>query len=150
VLLETFTTCGFLPCYLGRGLALALEISQCGLESLRTNGKKWGAWIEPGERHEPMPGDVYGIDIHQGGPLIVHVGVFVGKNADGSWRTADAGQGTRAQQEAKYTDHVYDPAAKTLTMLVNGKPTLPRRLAGWVDLDKVPAADAELVQRMVA
>jgi hypothetical protein len=25
---------------------------------------------------------------------------------------ADAGQGTRAQQEATYTDRVYDPAAK--------------------------------------
>jgi len=59
-------------------------------------------------------------------------------------------QGTRAQQEAKYTDRVYDPAGKTLTMLVDGTPTLRRKLAGWVDLDKVPVADAKPAQKMVA
>jgi hypothetical protein len=98
-------------------------------------------------------------------PVEVDDGVFYGDEAwqkkaraglsrqeartEPSWRMADAGQGTgtRTQQEAKYTDRAYDPAAKTLTMLVNGKPTLPRKLAGWVDLDKVPAADAEPAQR---
>jgi hypothetical protein len=148
---ETFTTCGYLPCYMGARLGLAQAISQCGLEQLRINGKQWGAWVEPGEGREPRPGDVYGIDISHGDPLIVHVGVFVGKNPDGTWRMADAGQGTKALQKAEYTGRVYDPTAKTLTLLVNGKPTLPRRLAGWVNLDKVPAAnDAKPAAKMIA
>jgi hypothetical protein len=129
----TFTTCGYLPCYLGRRLALAKEIGQCGLEQLRMNGRAWGAWVEPGEGREPRPGDPFGID-QQGGGLIVHVGVYVGKNPDGTWRTADAGQGTKERQEAKYLSRPYNPAAKTI-----GGPAGPRPLAGWVDLDKVPA-----------
>jgi hypothetical protein len=150
-LLDTFTTCGYLPCYLGRGLGLAEEISLCGLEQIRINGKKWGAWVEPGEGREPQPGDPYGIDVAAGGPLIVHVGVFVGKNPDGTWRMADAGQGTREKQEAKYTDRVYDPKTNTLALVIGGKPTLGRKLAGWVDLDMVPAlAQAKPVPKMVA
>jgi hypothetical protein len=77
------------------------------------------------------------------------VGVFVKKNPDGTWTTADAGQGPRDKQEAKYLTRVYalQPDGKaTLSTIVNGQKTLPRNLTGWVDLDKVPPASASVTK----
>lgn len=130
-----FTTCGYLTGYLGARLGLAKSISSYGTEGLRTNAKAWNAWVEPGDGREPNPGDPYAIEAHGG---IVHVGVFLSKNADGSWHTADAGQGTREAQEARFTDRPYDSSAHTI-----GGAMGPRPLAGWVDLDAVPLASAK-------
>jgi hypothetical protein len=129
------TSCGYLPCYVGRGLELERAISQCGLEQLRTNARAWGAWVEPGEGRLPRPGDPYAIDKIDaaGARVVVHVGIVV--DASGAtWQTADAGQGTHDKQEAKRMARAYDAAAKTI-----GGPLGPRPLAGWCDLDRVPA-----------
>lgn len=132
------TTCGYLPGYLGARLGLAKSLSSFGTEALRTNAQGWGAWVTPQEGKQPKPGDAYAIAGPNGG--IVHVGVFVRRNPDGSWHTADAGQGTHAAQEAQYVDRPYDATAHTL-----GGPLGPRPLAGFADLDKVPPlADARI------
>lgn len=129
-----FTTCGYLPGYLGSRLGLAKSLSSYGTNGLRDNAIPWGAWVTPQAGALPKPGDAYAIAGANGG--IVHVGVFVRQNPDGSWHTADAGQGTRGEgQEAKYVDRPYDPVAHTL-----GGPMGPRPIAGWVDIDKVPLA----------
>jgi hypothetical protein len=128
-----FTTCGYLPGFLGSRLGLAKSLSSYGTEGLRTNAEGWGAWIKPGEGRLPKPGDAYAIEGANGG--IVHVGIFIRQNADGSWHTADAGQGPRHLQEAAFVDRPYDPNAHTLG---------GRTLAGWVDLDTVPSNDVHL------
>jgi hypothetical protein len=131
-----FTTCGYLPCYVGRGLRLEKAITQCGLEQARMNARGWGAWVEPGDGKDPRPGDVFCVD-QPAGNLVIHVGVFIGKNPDGSWRTADAGQGDHDHQEAKFLDRAYAPPTLGAPARIGGPAGL-RRLAGWVDLDKVP------------
>ncbi len=138
VLPKSFTTCGYLPCRIGYDLKLDLGITQCGLEQLRTNARKWNAWIEPGDGRMPRPGDVFGIDKIDaaGNRLIVHVGIFIGVNPDGSWHTADAGQGTKKNQEAKFLDRAYDP--KALTLSGPDKKGALRPIAGWCTLDLVP------------
>jgi hypothetical protein len=124
-----FTTCGYLPGYMGARLGLAKNLSSYGTNALRDNAVAWGAWVTPQEKRLPKPGDAYAIEGPNGG--IVHVGVFVRFNPDGSWHTADAGQGERHAQEARFVDRPFDADHHTL----GGRP-----LAGWVDLDMVPAA----------
>ena len=88
----------------------------------------------PPEGKLPQPGDAYALQAPSGG--VVHVGIFVRQNPDGSWHTADAGQGGHgAAQEARYVDRPYDAAAHTL-----GGPLGPRAIAGWANLDAVPRA----------
>lgn len=137
VLPAGFTGCPFLPCFVGRSLGDPRGITQCGLEQARKNAKAQDAWVVAGGDARPNPGDVLlyvnSIDIP------VHVGMFIGMNEDGTWRTADAGQteGPNSSVEhAKYVNRVYDPVNVTL----NG-----RKLAGWVDLDKVKIHDVASV-----
>lgn len=128
------TTCGYLPGYVGATLGLEKNLNSYGLEAMRTNAKAWNAWVVPAEGRLPQPGDPYAISSTADGTgIIVHVGVFVRQNADGSWHTADAGQGTHEVQAAAYMDRPYDPVKHTL-----GGPKGPRPLAGWVNLDQVP------------
>lgn len=124
-----FTTCGYLPCFVGRELGAKDEITQCGLEQARTNGRKYEAWREPGWFSRPKPGDIYGLEKDG---IIVHVGVIVDASGD-EWQTADAGQGPRDAQEAKYVMRAWDPRQGTLG---------GRKLAGWIDLDAYPMRGA--------
>ena len=130
------TTCGYLPGYVGSRLGLEKDLSSFGTYALRDNARAWGAWSEPGtgRLRRPRPGDAYALADDAGG--VVHVGVVVSAPEDGPWQTADAGQGTREAQEARYVTRAYDPAAPGGPTL--GGPAGPRRLAGWVDLDLVP------------
>lgn len=140
-----FTTCGYLPCYVGRKLQAPKCITQGGLEQMRTNGRAMGAWVDNDGSRLPRPGDLYAIGSDR---LIVHVGVVIDAGPR-EWTTADAGQGTiGAGQRAAYVTRPYDWNTRTSggigTTLVSGKGwTLrgdPRTVAGWIDIDKVPGA----------
>lgn len=131
-----FTTCGYLPCYVGSVLSAPKCITQGGLEQMRTNGRAMGAWVDANGTNRPKPGDLYAIGTDK---LIVHVGVIIDPSGN-LWKTADSGQGSvGAGQSALYVERSYDPVAVTLaqTRPVLGK---PRKLAGWIDIDKVPGA----------
>lgn len=150
-----FTTCGYLPCFVGRELGVPNCITQGGLEQMRINGRKTGSWVEPTGANRPRPGDLFGIDSDgpPGKRIIVHVGAIVSADGD-TWTTADAGQGgIGADQQAKYLARPYDPKTNTLggpgAFYVDGRGWVvrkrdgreePRYLAGWIDIDKVPGA----------
>lgn len=137
------TTCGYLPGYVGSKLGLEKNLSSYGTFALRDNARTWGAWIEPGGDARPKPGDAYALADAAGG--IVHVGFIVSAPTSGPWKTADAGQGSHEVQTAVYQDRPYDSMLLTL-----GGPLGPRRLAGWVDLDRVPLAAPRLAGLIAA
>ena len=123
-----FTTCGYLPCYVGRSLGHAQGITQCGLDQLRINAKRANAWRAPNDSNaRPLPGDFYGLEKDG---TIVHVGVIIDASGD-VWTTADAGQGSHEKQAAQFVRRRWDAQSKTL-----GGPAGQRPLAGWLDLDK--------------
>lgn len=126
---QGFTTCAYLPAYVGKAIGVA---TRYGTEALRTVGRAHGAWVEPGGNRRPRPGDLYATQ--DGSGAIVHVGIIV--KADGTtWQTADAGQGTRGTgQRADYVTRTFDPQTLTLT----GPTGQVRRLAGWYDVDRAP------------
>lgn len=135
-----FTGCGYLPCYVGRRLGDPRGITQCGLEGARKNAKEQSAWIDAGGDRKPKPGDIllYVNDSN----VPVHIGFFIGMNKDGSWKTADGGQANNKTEieEAKYLSRIYDPAKVTLG---------GRKLAGWVDLDKVQIKNIDSVSGQI-
>lgn len=124
-----FTTCGYLPLYIGNKLKAKDGITRGGLEQMRIAGKAAGSWVEAGGDKRPKPGDLFGID-SAARNLIVHVGVIVSATGE-AWRTADAGQGSPMLQQAAYVDRKYDASAVTL-----GGPAGARPLAGWIDIEK--------------
>lgn len=144
-----FTTCGYLPCFVGRELGVGNCITQGGLEQMRMNGRKIGAWVEPTGKNRPRPGDLYAVDSQIGeGPgarrIITHVGVIVDVNGN-NWRTADAGQGTiGAGQASLYLERVYDPSTNRLKTIKPAYNTPAKNLAGWIDIDKVPGVKSPL------
>lgn len=145
-----YTTCGELPCFIGRELGVKNCITQGGLESMRLNGRKAGFWVDATGKNLPRPGDLFGIDSNgpPGSRIIVHVGAIVDAN-EKEWKTADAGQGgIGAGQSAAYLTRPYDPKTNTLGgpgavyvagtgWTVRGK---ARYVGGWVDIDKVAGA----------
>lgn len=122
-----FTTCGYLPNFLGHALGVRDGITRGGVEGVRMIARDKGVWVEAGGTKRPRLGDIYGLSQTRGG-ILTHVGVIV--DASGQpWRSADAGLGARNLQEARYVDRVYDPVNVTL-----GGPAGARPLAGWLDL----------------
>lgn len=128
------TTCGALPGYVGLRLGDPGGITHWGVEGVRIEGKKAGAWVPATGRNRPKLGDFFGTCETPGG-ILVHVGVIVDAS-ESTWRTADAGQGTREHQQAAYVNRLYDPASNTFQRTDYAAP--PRYLAGWYDLDLAP------------
>lgn len=127
------TSCGALPCKMGRDLGDPEGITRCGVPGVRTEGLKRHAWITPGQGRRPKPGDILLTSKDPAGQVIAHTCVL--KAIDGNaWRTADAGQGTVEHQEAAYVNRVYDPVTNTL-MRAGATNAEPRFLVGWTDLD---------------
>jgi len=125
---EHFSTCGALPSAVGRELGYRDGITRYGTFAVRNVGQATGTWVDAVPGLRPEPGDFYAIG--DGGSGIVHVGVII--DSSGSiWRTADAGQGTHANQAAAYVERAYDPIALTI-----GGPVGPRPLAGWMNVEK--------------
>lgn len=133
-----FTGCGFLPCYVGKVLGDPRGITSCGLESARTNAKKQDAWVEAGGNARPRPGDIFLLVNDANIPT--HIGIYIGLYEDGAWKTADSGQANGVVEEAKYVKRVYDPINVTL----NG-----RKLAGWVNVDKLKIHDVSSVSGQI-
>lgn len=125
---ERFSTCGALPTFVGRRLGYRDGITRYGTNSVMTIGRDSGTWVDAGGFERPSPGDFYAIGNASGG--VDHVGVIVSASG-GTWRTADAGQGTHANQAAAYNDRPYDASAVTI-----GGPVGPRPLAGWMNVQK--------------
>lgn len=125
---EHFSTCGALPSYVGRQLGYRDGITQYGTFAVRNIGQATGTWVDATPGLRPEPGDFYAVG--DGGNGIVHVGVII-KSSGRTWKTADAGQGTHANQAALYVDREYDPEAVTI-----GGPLGPRPLAGWMNVEK--------------
>jgi hypothetical protein len=128
---EHFTTCGYLPGYVGSKVGIA---TRYGLASIRDIARVSGAWVEPSSGLLPLPGDFYLLGDKTG--AVLHTGVIL--DASGSvWQTADAGQGQgKDHQSAAFVSRTWDPIAMTL-----GGPAGPRTLLGWMDLDKMPGGN---------
>lgn len=124
-----FTTCGYLPLYVGHRLGFKDGITRGGVDGVRSIGRAHGAWIDAGGARRPRPGDFYGLSATRGG-ILTHVGVIVDPSG-ATWTTADAGQGSRMEQEAAYVPRPYDAGGVTL-----GGALGPRPLAGWLDVQR--------------
>lgn len=125
---EHFTTCGALPTAVGRRLGYRDGITQYGTFAVRNIGQQTWTWVDAAPGLRPEPGDFYAIG--DGGSGIVHVGVIIDSSGS-TWTTADAGQGTHANQAAAYVQRAFDPVALTI-----GGPVGPRPLAGWMNVQK--------------
>lgn len=135
---EGFTTCGYLPPYVGHGLGYQDGITRYGVEGARERGIALGAWVpwSPGKR--PSPGDIFGKAKNHRKPgekllpsnILRHVGIVLENSAEPGGAeyllTADAGQGGEVQGAARVMRH-YDPK----TGQTNGGDVI----AGWINLD---------------
>lgn len=128
------TTCGALPCAVGRALGDPAGITKCGVPGVETEGRARRAWIawKPGLR--PKPGDVY-LTAYPDSDDIAHTG-FAYAWEDDILVTADAGQGPKTSPRADFVRRRYDAQKGTLTRLDNGQ---VRRVVGWIDLDRAMA-----------
>lgn len=137
---EAYTTCISLVHYVGLRMGLKYGINSGGCEATRTNAKMFGAWIRAGSGAYPKHGDVLCweyVDVVD--PLVIHVGFFWEKLDGGRrWKTADGGQGGHDAQGANFVTREFD-ASSWRTRGPSGW----RKVAGWVDLDRVPLANAK-------
>lgn len=136
---QGFTTCGYLPAYVGQALGYKDGVTRWGVEGLRERGIALGAWVDwaPGKRPPPLA--FYGRarkHRKRGEPLTAdnilrHVGVVIQDDTErgGKLKTADTGQGTPEHQAADYLYRSYD--AKT-GATENGV------IPGWIDLNRLP------------
>lgn len=135
-----YTTCISLVHYVGLRMGLKYGINSGGCEATRTNAKKFGAWVKAGSGAYPKHGDVLCWEyIDVADPIIIHVGFFLETlDGGGRWRTADGGQGGREAQGANFVVREFNRATWR-TKGISGW----RKVAGWVDLDRVPQANAK-------
>jgi hypothetical protein len=163
-----FTTCGALPGWVMKQVGIKGPITGGGLAGVRDEAIKINAWCDHseiqamlykttyGSDRRPLPGDVYILGSQANSREILHIGIIT--NPEGTmWQTADSGQGSREQQKALYVDRKYDPANRLLDgedVFANAAQATglsaaqlkkygvrpPRRLIGWVDIDRALAA----------
>jgi hypothetical protein len=129
-----FTTCAYLPGFAGSKVSIN---TRYGLASIRDEAKKSNAWVEPSSGKLPRPGDFFVLG--KDADTVSHVGVILDASGP-TWTTADAGQGSPTEQEAKRVQRPWDPVAHTL-----GGPAGPRLLLGWMNVDAMPDPAAKLV-----
>jgi len=159
-----FTTCGALPGWVMTKIGIKGRITGYGLAGVRDEAIKINAWVAHDELHNamyqsaygadrrPLPGDVYILGSQRNANEILHIGIIT--NPEGTlWQTADAGQGSREVQKALYVDRKYDPKNRLLDgedVFANAAQAAglsaaqlkqygvrpPRRLIGWVDIDR--------------
>jgi len=142
-----YTTCGSLPGFMSRQVALSKGLkgkkqeewmnkySLDGTNRVRDIGLAHGCWVENGSGKRPKPGDIYALlnygvtDKKAGG--ISHVGVFE-KEVGTQWTTFDLGQG--GGFEGKKNTREYKASTMELTGEINQGGGF-RTVAGWVDLE---------------
>jgi hypothetical protein len=143
----TGTSCGLLPGVLMRKLGVKGLISSFATEGVRTEGQRLGVWEVPEGGHLPTPGDIYVLRYADdpNSDRVAHVGVIYDiTEGPGMWTTGDAGQGSKARQEAHFVRRemaLKDGVHPFLTGPANTPGDSPhfRRLGGWVNLDKLMA-----------
>lgn len=147
------TTCGALPGWLFSQIHAPSALRDYGLSSVRAAARRLNCWVSNSKLEldiyrptRPKPGDVYLAGSLRSDDEILHIGVIVNPTGP-RWWTADAGQGTLDMQQAHYVPRRYDVLERTLTGAVwQGRPISgPYRLVGWVDLDRVRAAYADML-----
>lgn len=134
-----FTTCGYLPPYVGHGLGYQDGITRYGVEGARERGIALGAWVPWSPGRSPSPGDIFGKakghrrpgETLAPGNILRHVGIVCENGVDGSTGgeyliTADAGQGSVEAQSAARVMRHYDPKTGQTDGGV---------IAGWINLD---------------
>lgn len=144
-----FTTCGALPAWYFKRLGVNIELASYGLASVRDTAIKLGCWCSNDALHSmlyretyhaerrPLPGDVYLLAMSRNDGEIAHIGVVINPSGNQWWR-ADAGQGSHDTQQALYVKRQWQPHSRQLDGENYGRGTgrPPRRLIGWVDLDR--------------
>lgn len=163
-----FTTCGALPAVVMQRAGIKGPIATgYGVGGVMIEAKKMNVWVDHqdtlhnamyksayGADRLPLPGDVYLLGTRAGD--ILHVGIIT--NPEGTlWQTADSGQGAKQLQKALYVDRKYDAKDKLLDgedAFANAAQAVgmsaaqlkaygirpPRVLLGWVDIDRLKAA----------
>jgi hypothetical protein len=161
---SNFTTCGALPGWVMKKIGLTGEITGYGLKGVKDAAIKLNCWVDHtsfqstlyqatyGTDRRPLPGDVYILGSQRNAGEILHIGVIT--NSEGTmWQTADSGQGAKELQKALYVDRKYDVADHLLDgedVFANQAQAAglsaaqlkkygirpPRRLIGWVDIDR--------------
>ena len=166
-----FTTCGALPAVVMQRAGIKGPIATgYGVGGVMLEAKKIGVWVDHhdtlhnamyksayGVDRRPLPGDVYLLG-SKGGDVL-HVGIIT--NSEGTtWQTADSGQGAKELQKALYVDRKYDPQNRLLDgedAFANAAQAAglsaaqlkaygirpPRVLIGWVDIDRLKAAQSD-------
>lgn len=139
-----FTTCGALPGFVfGQ---LGIRCFGPGLDGNRMIAEAIGCWVDPWAAENiyddlmPKPGDVYLLSGVENTQFIYHTAIMVNPFTNPFW-SADAGQGAKTLQMAIYVPHEYNSGTGILTSKPHGALgfTHPRRLRGWIDLEKVAA-----------
>lgn len=134
------TTCGFLPHWLWYRLGCRDRdlVNRSSAATFYDPGKNiskiaGSTLFEQFTGRAPRPGDVYRIS--NGDPDTEHVGVVLDVAGD-LWICADAGQRNDSnRQAARVTQRRLTPDG--LLERLDGA-SAPRRLQGWIDLDRVP------------
>lgn len=139
------TTCGLLPGVMLKHLGISGMLSVGGTEGLRICGQGLGGGVyqESDGKKLPKPGDLYWLryPATPGIDSVAHVGVIYEIRGD-TWITADAGQGSLVNQEAKLVVRQMKKVDGVHPFL-SGPQNTPgdsssfRRIGGWIDLDKL-------------
>lgn len=109
-----------------------------GVSKLVAGAKAFGCWVSDGIGREPARMDLVYMTVPGKEGAADHVEVF--RALDGTtWEAAAAGQGTREEQRAEIvrrsiTDQRTSGGARYVSSLAGE----PKRIIGWVDLDRVP------------
>ncbi len=152
----TGTSCGLLPGAvmkaggvmpdLGKGKA---NLTGSAVMGMRDEAIKIGAWHVAAKTDIPPPGAPYMLSADSAGKNVQHVGIIRATDVPDAthglvWKTMDAGQGGDGYFADFVTRKVErrDDGVWLIPTLPGqlGDPTKWRKLTGWVDLDKVMAA----------
>lgn len=112
-----------------------------GVSKLVAGAKALDCWVGDGAGREPTRMDLVYMTVPGNEGSADHVEVF--RAIDGAtWEAAAAGQGSREKQRAEIvhrsiTDHRASGGARYVSSLAGE----PKRIIGWVDLERVPLAE---------
>ena len=109
-----------------------------GVSKLVAGAKALGCWVGDGAGREPARMDLVYMTVPGKEGTADHVEVF--RAIEGTtWEAAAAGQGTREEQRAEIVRRsITDQRASGGPRYVSSPAGEPKRVIGWVDLDRVP------------
>ena len=115
-----------------------------GVSKLVAGAKALGCWVGDGAGREPARMDLVYMTVPGKEGTADHVEVF--RAIEGStWEAAAAGQGTREEQRAELVRRsITDQRESGGARYVSSPAGEPKRVIGWVDLDRVPLIEPPL------